>query len=62
MFKFVYTYIGKKINISDKTLLAARIIVPVALLSLVSHLYPAPPSSSTENDSNNTNATEQIND
>lgn len=40
MFKFIYTFIGKKFNISDKTLLTIRIVLPIILLILVSQLYP----------------------
>lgn len=41
MFKFIYTFIEKKFNVSSKTLLIIRIILPIALLIIVSSLYPA---------------------
>lgn len=41
MFKFIYTFIGEKFKISDKTLLIIRIVLPIVLLIIVSSLYPA---------------------
>ena len=41
MFKFIYTFIGEKSKISDKTLLIIRIILPIVLLIIVSSIYPA---------------------
>ena len=41
MFKFIYTYIEKKFNIPNKTLLIIRIVLPIVLLIVVSSIYPA---------------------
>lgn len=41
MFKCIYTFIEKKFNISNKTLLIIRIILPIVLLIIVSSIYPA---------------------
>ena len=50
MFKFIYTFIGEKLNIPDKTLLIVRIVLPIVLLIIVSSVYPA--------SDNNTDSTE----
>ena len=41
MFKFIYTYIEKKFNIPNKTLLIIRIVLPIVLLIVVTSIYPA---------------------
>lgn len=46
MFKFIYTFIGQKLNISDKTLLVVRILLPIILLIIVSSIYPTSDSKS----------------
>lgn len=38
MFKFIYTFIGEKFNIPDKTLLVVRIVFPIVLLIILSFL------------------------
>ena len=41
MFKFIYTFIEKKFNIPNKTLLVVRIVLPIVLLIIVSSVYHA---------------------
>lgn len=51
MFKFIYTFIGKKLNIPDGTLLIVRIVLPIVLLIIVSSVYPATDSKNNTTDS-----------